>query len=80
MDKQKLIALNRIQAGRALRGLRRASGHSLEDLSFALNKDVGYLSRVETGKAAFKFDTLGDILSFYDLSVKEFYDRLDEFI
>jgi transcriptional regulator with XRE-family HTH domain len=63
-----------------LRGLRLIHGHTLEDLSEYLNKDIGYLSRLENGKASPKLDTITFILSFYDLTIKEFYDQLDDLI
>jgi transcriptional regulator with XRE-family HTH domain len=80
VDSEKIKQLNRTQLGRGLKGLRLLNNHTLEDLGFYLSKDVGYLSRIENGKMSMKFDTLSEILCFYDLSVKEFYDQLDDLI
>lgn len=75
-----LITLNRQHLGRGLRGLRLINQLSLDELGFYVKKDIGYLSRLETGKVSIKLDTLSEILSYYNMSVKEFYDKLDDFI
>ena len=80
MDTEKLKELNRKHLGRGLKGLRLMNNHTLEDLAFYLSRDVGYLSRVENGKMSIKFDTVSEILAFYELSTKEFYDKLDDLI
>ena len=72
--------LNKKHLSIGLKGLRLINGHTLEDLSEYLNKDVAYLSRLENGKSSPKIETISDILSFYNLTLKEFYDKLDEYI
>lgn len=80
MDTQQLTELNRKQLGGGLKGLRLSNNLTLQDLGFYLKKDVAYISRIENGKVSVKFDTLSSVLAFYELSVKEFYDRLDGFM
>lgn len=80
MNIQQLTELNRKHLGKGLKGLRLSNNHTLEDLSFYIGKDIAYISRIENGKVSIKFDTLSEILAFYELSIKEFYDRLDELI
>lgn len=80
MDTQQFTELNRKQLGKALRGLRLSKDYTLEDLGFYVGKDVAYISRIENGKVSIKFDLLSEVLAFYQLAVKEFYDRMDEFV
>jgi transcriptional regulator with XRE-family HTH domain len=78
--KASTMKINVLHISKGLRGLRLSRKYTLEDLSCYTNKDVGYLSRVENGKNIPKIKTLSDILSFYDMSIKEFYENLDKYI
>lgn len=78
VDKYKKINFNHLAKG--LGGLRRVKGITLDELSFYTKKDIAYLSRLESGKASPKFETLSFIISFYGMTIKEFYDVLDKFI
>jgi transcriptional regulator with XRE-family HTH domain len=78
VEKYRKINFNHL--GRGLGALRRIKGHTLEDLAFYTRKDLAYLSRLENGKSSPKMETLSDILSFYEMTLKQFYDNLDDFI
>jgi len=78
--KENLFTFNKIHIAKGLRGLRRMKGYTLEELACWTGKDVGYLSRVENGKCVPKIKTLSDILSFYEMTIKDFYLKLDNLI
>lgn len=80
MTADQYFKLNKQHIGKGLLGLRLSKGYSLEDLSFYSGKDVAYLSRIENTKLSPKISTLSEILACYELSMKEFFDKLDEFI
>lgn len=80
MTKEQYNKLNKKHLSLGLKGLRLINDHTLEDLSEYLNKDVAYLSRLENGKSSPKMETISDILSFYNLTFKEFYDSIDDYI
>lgn len=78
MDLQQLKELNRKQMGAGLKGVRLINSYTLEDLGHCIGKDIGYISRIENGKMSIKFDVLSEILAFYNMSTKEFYDSIDD--
>lgn len=78
MDVNAYVAINKKHLSEGLRWLRKSHNLKLDDLSFSTGKDVGYLSRLENGKIFPKIDTLSTILAHYELTIKEFYDKLDE--
>lgn len=80
MDKHQLIKLNKRQLGKGLRGIRTQYKYTLEDVAFLSGKDVAYLSRIECGKTSPRFETISDILSVYNMSIKEMYDKMDYFL
>lgn len=80
MDTKKYSKINKLHLGNGLKGLRLLNGYSLEDLAFYIDKDAAYLSRIENTKLSPKMETISEILAFYEMTLKEFYDRLDEFI
>lgn len=80
MDIKQYSKLNRLHLGKGLHGLRLLNGYSLEDLAFYIGKDAAYLSRIENTKLSPKMETVSEILAFYEMTLKEFYDKLDDFI
>lgn len=78
MDKETILKINKSQLAKGLFGLRKSKNLTLEDLAFYLNKDIAYLSRIENMKTSPRLETISDILSFYDITIKEFYDKLDQ--
>jgi len=80
MTPEQYKALNRLHLAKGLQGLRLAHGYSLEDLSFYTNKDTAYLSRIENMKLFPKMETISEILAVYEITLKQFYDCLDEFM
>ena len=80
MDINQYNELNKRHLSIGLNGLRLYYGHTLEDLAEYTSKDVAYLSRLENGKTSPKMETISNILSFYEMTLKDFYDRLDDFI
>jgi len=80
MNKDTINKINKRDLCRGLYGLRKSRGLTLDELSFYTGKDIGYLSRLENMKSSPKFEIISDILSYYDMTVKEFYDKLDEFM
>lgn len=80
MTLEQYNGLNKKHLCDGLKHLRKIKGYSLEDVSFYTKKDVGYLSRMENGKTSPKFETVSDILAFYEMTIKDFYDMIDELI
>ncbi len=80
MDKETILKINKYQLAKGLFGLRKSKNLTLEDLAFYLNKDIAYLSRIENMKTSPRLETISDILSFYDITIKEFYDKLDQYL
>jgi transcriptional regulator with XRE-family HTH domain len=80
MDKETILKINKSQLAKGLFGLRKSKNLTLEDLAFYLNKDIAYLSRIENMKTSPRLETISDILSFYDITIKEFYDKLDQYL
>ena len=80
MDKETLLKVNKSQLAKGLLGLRKSKGLTLEDLAFYTNKDIAYLSRIENMKTSPRLETISDILSFYNITIKEFYDKLDSYL
>ena len=80
MDTVNFNKLNKRHLAFGLNGLRKVSGYTLEDLADYTGKDTAYLSRLENGKTSPKMETISNILSFYNMTIKDFYDKLDEFI
>lgn len=54
------------------------TGLSQEEFSKKIGKNRAYLSRVESGKQNLTIKTLQQILNEFDLSVKSFFNQLDE--
>ena len=80
MKEEKYSKINRVHLAKGLMGLRQMHGYSLVDLAFYTGKDVAYLSRIENMKLSPKMETVYQILSFYEMTMKDFYDKLDDFM
>lgn len=80
MSEKNYSHINRVHLAKGLMGLRQLKGYSLVDLSIYTGKDIGYLSKIENMKISPKMETMYQILAFYKMTMKEFYDKLDDFI
>ncbi len=65
--------------GLVLKQLRTDKGISLENLSFDLDIDKKYYWMIEKGRANFSINKLEIILKYYEISHKDFFNKVDKF-
>ncbi|WP_068298381.1 helix-turn-helix domain-containing protein [Pararhodobacter sp. CCB-MM2] len=59
--------------GSDIRALRKSRGHTIKELSAALNRSVGWLSQVERGQAVPSVQDLAGIATFFDVNISFFF-------